>query len=116
MARVCASRSRFGIVMNRRQRLASGDLIPNFLVKHDSHRGIDRIFLAFATARFQHDQVEILRAANPEWFIFHNLGRLDDIDFRGQFSTDVDFMGYDMGFTEPANAVMAVNKRIAPAS
>lgn len=27
-----------------------------------------------------------------------------------------DFMGYDMGFTEPANAVMAVNKRIAPAS
>jgi len=26
-----------------------------------------------------------------------------------------DFIGYDMGFTEPANAVMAVNKRIAPA-
>jgi len=27
-----------------------------------------------------------------------------------------DFIGYDMGFTEPANAVMAVNKRIVPAS
>ncbi len=26
-----------------------------------------------------------------------------------------DFMGYDMGFVEPDNAVMAVNKRIAPA-
>jgi hypothetical protein len=26
-----------------------------------------------------------------------------------------DFMGYDMGFIEPDNAVMAVNKRIAPA-
>lgn len=57
----------------------------------DYHR-----FLAFATARFQHDQVEILRLANPDWFIFHNLGRLDDIDFRGQFSTDLDFVGYDI--------------------
>ena len=37
----------------------------------DYHR-----FLAFATARFQADQVEILRAANPDWFVFHNLGRL----------------------------------------
>jgi beta-galactosidase len=57
----------------------------------DYHR-----FLAFSTARFQHDQVEILRATNPDWFIFHNLGRLDDIDFRGQFSTDLDFAGYDI--------------------
>lgn len=57
----------------------------------DYHR-----FLAFATARFQHDQVEILRATNPAWFIFHNLGRLDDIDLRGQFSADLDFAGYDV--------------------
>jgi beta-galactosidase len=57
----------------------------------DYHR-----FLAVATARFQHDQVEILRATNPDWFIFHNLGRLEDIDFRGQFSTDLDFCGYDI--------------------
>ena len=57
----------------------------------DFHR-----FLAFATARFQHDQVEILRAVNSDWFVFHNLGRLEDIDFRGQFSTDLDFVGYDI--------------------
>ncbi|HEU0220624.1 MAG TPA: beta-galactosidase, partial [Paracoccaceae bacterium] len=53
-------------------------------------------FLAFSTARFQHDQVEILRAVNPDWFIFHNLGGLRDIDFRGQFSADLDFVGFDM--------------------
>ncbi|MDL2398224.1 beta-galactosidase [Rhizobium mayense] len=57
----------------------------------DYHR-----FLAFATARFQHDQVEILRATKADWFIFHNLGGLRDIDFRGQFSTDLDFVGYDI--------------------
>ncbi|MCZ7450859.1 beta-galactosidase [Agrobacterium rhizogenes] len=57
----------------------------------DYHR-----FLAFSTARFQHDQVEILRAMNKDWFIFHNLGGLRDIDFRGQFSTDLDFVGYDI--------------------
>jgi beta-galactosidase len=57
----------------------------------DFHR-----FLAFATARFQHEQVEILRAVNPDWFVYHNLGRLEDIDFRGQFSKDLDFAGYDI--------------------
>jgi len=57
----------------------------------DYHR-----FLAWATAAFQHDQVVILRAANPGWFIFHNLGQLRDIDFRGEFTTDLDFLGYDV--------------------
>ena len=57
----------------------------------DYHR-----FLAFATARFQHDQVVILRATNPQWFIFHNLGGLNDIDFRSQFSSDLDFVGFDI--------------------
>ncbi|CAN7642699.1 beta-galactosidase [Rhizobium rhizogenes] len=57
----------------------------------DYHR-----FLAFSTARFQHDQVEILRVTKADWFIFHNLGGLRDIDFRGQFSTDLDFVGYDI--------------------
>ena len=56
----------------------------------DYHR-----FLAFATARFQHDQVMILRQTNSDWFIFHNLGGHEDIDFRGQFSTDLDFLGFD---------------------
>ena len=53
-------------------------------------------FLAFATARFQHDQVQILRAVNKRWFVFHNLGELEAVDFRGQFSTDVDFLGFDI--------------------
>lgn len=57
----------------------------------DYHR-----FLAEATAAFQHDQVEILRRVNPDWFVFHNLGRLDDIDFRGQFGQDLDFLGFDI--------------------
>ncbi|BCG93948.1 beta-galactosidase [Mesorhizobium sp. 131-2-1] len=57
----------------------------------DYHR-----FLAAATAAFQHDQVEILRATNPDWFIFHNLGQLADIDFRGQFGQDLDFIGFDI--------------------
>ena len=56
----------------------------------DYHR-----FLAFATARFQADQVEILRAANPNWFVFHDVGRPEDIDFRGQFSRDLDFLGFN---------------------
>lgn len=67
---------------------------PSFLSPghvQDYHR-----FLAFATARFQHDQVEILRAANPSWFIFHNLGNLADIDFRGEFGQDLDFIGFDI--------------------
>jgi beta-galactosidase len=62
---------------------------PTHLV--DYHR-----FLAFVTARFQHDQVLILRDTNPDWFVFHNLGRIDDIDFRGEFSTDLDFLGFDI--------------------
>ena len=70
------------------------DLSPGFPCPghiQDYHR-----FLAFATARFQHDQVVILRETNPNWFVFHNLGALDDIDFRGQFSDDLDFVGFDI--------------------
>lgn len=57
----------------------------------DYHR-----FLAAATAAFQRDQVDILRATNADWFIFHNLGNLTDIDFRGQFGQDLDFIGFDI--------------------
>lgn len=57
----------------------------------DYHR-----FLAHTTAAFQHDQVEILRRTNADWFIFHNLGRLEDIDFRGPFGQDLDFLGFDV--------------------
>lgn len=57
----------------------------------DYHR-----FLADATASFQHDQVEILRRTNPDWFIFHNLGKLDDVDLHGRFAQDLDFLGFDV--------------------
>lgn len=57
----------------------------------DYHR-----FLAFATARFQSDQVKIIREINDDWFVFHNVGRMGDIDFRGEFTTELDFMGYDI--------------------
>lgn len=40
--------------------------------------------------------MEILCGVNPEWFIFHNLGRLEDIDFRGQLGQDLDFLGFDV--------------------
>ena len=70
------------------------NMAPSFLSPghvQDYHR-----FLAVATAAFQHDQVLILRAANPDWFIFHNLGNLADIDFRGPFGQDLDFIGFDI--------------------
>ena len=57
----------------------------------DYHR-----FLAHATAMFQRDQVEILRAVNPRWFITHNIGVIRDIDMRGDFATDLDFLSYDV--------------------
>ena len=57
----------------------------------DYHR-----FLAAATAAFQHDQVEILRATNPAWFVTHNVGVIRDIDMRGDFATDLDFLSYDV--------------------
>ncbi len=69
-------------------------MTPSFLSPghvQDYHR-----FLAAATAAFQHDQVTILRHVNPDWFIFHNLGNLADIDFRGQFGQDLDFIGFDI--------------------
>ena len=56
----------------------------------DYHR-----FLADATRDFQRDQVDILRAVNPGWFVFHNIGRHNDVDLR-DFGADVDFMGVDL--------------------
>ncbi|WP_428377458.1 beta-galactosidase [Lichenicoccus sp.] len=57
----------------------------------DYHR-----YLAHATAMFQRDQVEILRSVNPDWFITHNIGVIRDIDMRGDFARDLDFLGYDI--------------------
>lgn len=57
----------------------------------DYHR-----FLAHATAMFQREQVEILREVDPSWFIFHNVGQIRDLDFRGPFAQDLDFLGFDV--------------------
>ena len=69
--------------------MAPGFLSPGHL--QDYHR-----FLVAATAAFQHDQVKNLRATDPDWFIFRNLGALSDIDFRGQFGSDLAFIGFDI--------------------
>lgn len=52
-------------------------------------------FLSDAVAGFQHEQVAILRAANPRWFITHN-GTFANIDFRGPFTRDLDVLGKDL--------------------
>ncbi|MFC0268982.1 beta-galactosidase [Kushneria aurantia] len=57
----------------------------------DYHR-----FLAYATMQFQRDQVDILRRVNDDWFVFHNIGLIADVDFRNGFADDLDFLGYDV--------------------
>jgi beta-galactosidase len=52
-------------------------------------------FIADSVARFQHDQVEILRATQPRWWITHN-GTYRLVDYRGQFGRDLDVLGYDV--------------------
>jgi beta-galactosidase len=51
-------------------------------------------FLSDAVARFQHEQVAILRQANPRWWITHN-GLFRHIDYRSLFTQDLDFLGFD---------------------
>ena len=52
-------------------------------------------YISWSVARFQHDQVVILREAQPEWFVTHN-GAFRHIDYRGPFTQDLDFFGYDV--------------------
>ncbi|MEY4487499.1 MAG: hypothetical protein RIQ79_7 [Verrucomicrobiota bacterium] len=51
-------------------------------------------FLSDGVTAFQADQVSILRAAQPRWFVTHN-GCFGSIDYRGAFTRDLDFIGYD---------------------
>ncbi len=51
-------------------------------------------FISHTVAVFQHEQVDILRRANPKWFVMHN-GIFRLIDYRGDFSRDLDFLGFD---------------------
>lgn len=52
-------------------------------------------FIRESVAVFQHDQIAILRAVNPKWFITHN-GCFRHIDYRGLFGEDLDALGYDV--------------------
>ena len=52
-------------------------------------------FISWVTARFQHEQVEILREVQPRWFVTHN-GTFEHIDYRGTFGRDLDFLSYDV--------------------
>lgn len=55
----------------------------------DYHR-----FLSDTLIEFQRQQVQILRSANPDWFITHN-GFFRNIDYR-KFVQDLDFFGVDI--------------------
>ena len=52
-------------------------------------------YLSWGVTQFQQDQVQILRTANPNWFLFHN-GLFGNIDYRGRFTQDLDLLGYDI--------------------
>lgn len=52
-------------------------------------------FISWNIARFQHEQVAILREVQPNWFVTHN-GTFAHIDYRGEFGEDLDFLGYDV--------------------
>jgi beta-galactosidase len=51
-------------------------------------------FLSDGAAAFQRDQIDILRDTNPRWFVTHN-GCFPAIDYRGPFTRDLDFLGFD---------------------
>ncbi len=62
---------------------------PNPAHQLDYYRSI-----SWSVARFQREQVEILREAQPRWWVTHN-GTFRHIDYRGPFTEDLDFLGYD---------------------
>lgn len=52
-------------------------------------------YISWSVANFQHDQVAILREVQPQWFVTHN-GTFRHVDYRGPFTQDLDFLGYDV--------------------
>jgi beta-galactosidase len=52
-------------------------------------------YLSDAVTRFQHEQIEILRGVQPNWWVTHN-GTFGHIDYRGLFTRDLDFYGHDV--------------------
>ena len=52
-------------------------------------------FISWSVTRFQREQIDILRAANSDWWVTHN-GIFRHIDYRGPFTEDLDVLGYDV--------------------
>lgn len=52
-------------------------------------------FIAWSVAVFQKEQIDILRAVRKDWFITHN-GVMNLVDYHGNFSADLDILGYDV--------------------
>lgn len=61
---------------------------------HPTHWLEYKRFLNYAVTVFQHEQIAILRNANPAWWILHN-GTFADIDYRGFFGQDLDVYAHD---------------------
>jgi len=74
------------------------EVMPPFQLRpaqeNPGHRLDFLLFTSDKAVVFQRDQVEILRAANPDWWITHN-GVFRNLDYRA-FAADLDFMAVDV--------------------
>lgn len=52
-------------------------------------------FMAWTAARFQSEQIQILREVQPRWWLTHN-GLFRRVDYRGIFGEELDVLGYDV--------------------
>ena len=60
------------------------------------HQRLDYVrYLSHGVTAFQHDQIDLLRAADARWWITHN-GLFGNIDYHGKFSADLDLLGVDI--------------------
>lgn len=76
--------------------------VPNPTHELDYYR-----FVSDMVCEFQRQQVEILRKANPGWFVTHN-GLMGHVDY-WEFTKDLDFLGIDVypafGCKQPEDSV-----------
>ena len=69
------------------------------------HQRLDYVrYIAAGADDYQHDQVEIMREVQPNWWITHN-GLFGNKDYFGRFSQDLDVLGIDIYpmFSKPAD-------------
>lgn len=53
-------------------------------------------FLQWLSADFLREQIEVVRAANPEWFVFHNVGIPNGANYRGDLGRNLDVLAFDV--------------------